>query len=497
MIEQQKQQLQQEGLKNLLQQQNQPPPLLPELSEHRSPFNQPSGFNQPVGLNKTPAPGLNQSLNQGAEAQQQLSSIIQVLKNQIVNTTVNGVANSANLIKVPHGHSNSNSGDEGRETSLEKGSMDQHNSGRRERKSRFSDLKQDEWGSGVVNTNLIWDKEEESNHSIYSTKGSENDGFSPNTKNINTDYTLPPPHMPDMSRPPPGFDSEQELPLEDLVPELPYFELPAGVMVPLIRLEDFNYRPINPDLIRIPAPTQPSERLIQAIEAFYSMPSHERPRDGEGWEKLALYEYFKVKNSARKQKEDEISQGLREKSPSPTPIATKLLKPMRKKSKRVYRSKSRSKSRSRSKSKTPVRISRQRSSSPRNRSRSPRKQNRRNSGSRSSTPPSLRRDRRERECSISPPSFAGATYTKSTSEYIEESNKGNKFSMKMGWQDTGMGLGNTQREINSPISGGEVRERQEKFKGVGEIGEGDPFESFRRNKSNSFIHRIRSKDERP
>lgn len=120
-------------------------------------------------------------------------------------------------------------------------------------------------------------------------------------------YQLPPPNfmIPDMSKPPPGFsapppmanitvnviDECQTLPInaapqqpvpvpEDTKPTVPYYELPAGLMVPLIRLEDCSYRPLDPEDIRLPAPIPPSERLLQAIEAFYSLPSHDRPRDG-------------------------------------------------------------------------------------------------------------------------------------------------------------------------------------------------------------------------
>jgi calcium homeostasis endoplasmic reticulum protein len=108
---------------------------------------------------------------------------------------------------------------------------------------------------------------------------------------------LPPPNfpVPDLSRPPPGFSTpddgqgsfslleqqEMQAPIvEDLTPSLPYFELPAGLMVPLIRLEDYNYHALDPELIRLPPPTPPSERLISAVEAFYSLPCHDRPRDG-------------------------------------------------------------------------------------------------------------------------------------------------------------------------------------------------------------------------
>lgn len=40
----------------------------------------------------------------------------------------------------------------------------------------------------------------------------------------------------------------------------------------------------------------------------------------EGWEKLGLYEYYRAKNLAKKRKEEEISQGIREKSKSPSPV---------------------------------------------------------------------------------------------------------------------------------------------------------------------------------
>lgn len=68
-------------------------------------------------------------------------------------------------------------------------------------------------------------------------------------------------------------------PPEEVKPTAPYYELPAGLMVPLIRLEDYNYRPLNPDDLRLPPPVAPSERLIGAVEAFYSLPCHDRPRD--------------------------------------------------------------------------------------------------------------------------------------------------------------------------------------------------------------------------
>lgn len=40
-----------------------------------------------------------------------------------------------------------------------------------------------------------------------------------------------PPSIPDISRPPPGCFSDKEL-----LPALPYYELPAGLMVPLVKV---------------------------------------------------------------------------------------------------------------------------------------------------------------------------------------------------------------------------------------------------------------------
>jgi hypothetical protein len=46
-----------------------------------------------------------------------------------------------------------------------------------------------------------------------------------------------------------------------------------------LQLEDGEYRPLDPDNIRLPPPAPPSERLLAAVEAFYAPPCHDRPRD--------------------------------------------------------------------------------------------------------------------------------------------------------------------------------------------------------------------------
>lgn len=407
---------------------------------------------------------------------QQLSNLIQVLKNQIAPNILapvvaSGAAtNGARVIpplmaaNIPAPDSNSNSEDDSREGEGEQ----------RRRVSRFSDV--DPW---------------EKKSSDERRGGS----LSPIAQKI-TDYTLPPPphNMPDMTRPPPGFDgvAEVECNPEDLIPKLPYFELPAGVMVPLIRLEDYNYKPLDSSEIKLPPMAPPGDRLMQAVEAFYALPSHERPRDGEGWEKLGLYEYFKVKNSARKQKDEEIAEGIREKSRSPSPINIDLLRPPKRKNKRVYRSRSRSPASpaARSRSNSPAAQQPAAQAPPQR----PVSESKPPPPRRNSPNPPSRNRRSERERSLSPPSFAGATFTKSATDFIAESNKGHQMLMKMGWTGVGKGLGVTEQGIDAPIAAGDVREKQDQYKGVGAPTNQDPYESFRRNKANSFIHRIRARD---
>ena len=49
------------------------------------------------------------------------------------------------------------------------------------------------------------------------------------------------------------------------------------------QLSDVDYKPLDPSMLRLPAPQPPSERLLAAVEAFYSPPSHERPRNRLVW----------------------------------------------------------------------------------------------------------------------------------------------------------------------------------------------------------------------
>jgi calcium homeostasis endoplasmic reticulum protein len=290
----------------------------------------------------------------------------------------------------------------------------------------------------------------------------------PQQANNSQFFNQPPPNFaipPDFSRPPPGFDNsviEQQAPIEEinLKPTLPYFDLPAGLMVPLIRLEDHKYLGIDPEDLQLPSPAPPSDRLISAVEAFYAAPSHERPRDTEGWEKLGLYEYFKTKNAVKKQRDEELIRGERARSRSPSPIPEMLTKPAKKIKKRIYRSKSpEKKSRSRSPpspQSIPAPVI--------NKSR----QQKRKSRSPSPVHRGFNRER-SRKRSITPPSFAPqiASNNKAT-EFIDEGNKGHQLLKKLGWQSGG-GLGASNQGIAQPISAGEVRDRTELYKVINSI----------------------------
>lgn len=65
--------------------------------------------------------------------------------------------------------------------------------------------------------------------------------------------------------------------------------------------------------------------------------------------------------------------------------------------------------------------------------------------------------------------------------------------VKMGWSGAG-GLGAKEQGIQDPIKGGDIRDKWDQYKGVG-VSLDDPYENYRRNKSYSFIARMKARDE--
>ncbi|KRY11094.1 Calcium homeostasis endoplasmic reticulum protein [Trichinella patagoniensis] len=118
-------------------------------------------------------------------------------------------------------------------------------------------------------------------------------------------WQFPPPPDPSIAPPIPAGPVQHGIPrpalMEDsnnIPPPCPYYKLPAGLMLPLIHMSDNTYKPLDTQSIRRIPFVLPSDRLLGAIEAFYSPPSHEHPRDIDGWEKLGLYEFYMNKSAA-------------------------------------------------------------------------------------------------------------------------------------------------------------------------------------------------------
>lgn len=238
---------------------------------------------------------------------------------------------------------------------------------------------------------------------------------------------------------------------------------------------------------------------------FYSPPSHERPRNSEGWEQLGLYEFFKAKSQhVRKKpsldsddagedsqdrkeprtKDGEDQPNLRD-DPNRRRYRETKSPPHVKQEEEAHRRKKK-RSRSRSESRSPP----QRHRHSRSRSRSySRSRSKSRSRSRSKSP----NKQRSPDRSPTPPSFFGSSYGGDPRESrLDESNKGHQLLRKMGWG--GAGLGAAEQGIQDPIHPGDVRDRQDLYKGVG-ISLHDPYENFRKSKGQAFINRMKARSD--
>lgn len=275
-----------------------------------------------------------------------------------------------------------------------------------------------------------------------------------------------------------------------LMPKVPYYDLPAGLMCPLVKLEEMEYKTLDPALIRLPPPLPPSERLLAAVEAFYGPPSHERPRNVDGWERNGLFEFYRAKVRAKRRKEGNMSR-----SKSKSKSRSRSRSRSRSKSRgRSYSRSSSSRSRSRSRSRSSRSRSRSRSRS-KNRSRSPDKRLRSISRSRSRSPDKRRTRSRSPVTGRAPtPPLGGDMFSPapvSMEGKLGEENRGAQMLKRMGWGGAGLGAKEQGRE--NPITAGEVRDKYDQFKGLG-MPTDDPYESFRKSKSQGFITRIKARD---
>ncbi len=289
-----------------------------------------------------------------------------------------------------------------------------------------------------------------------------------------SDFTRPPPIF---NLPPPIIHTPTKLHVQP-PPQLPtdfakqYYSLPAGLICPLVKPSQIDYSPINPGFIQLPPPQLPSDNLVKAVETFYLT---EKQTNSEGWLTNGLYEFYKEKIK--------IKLLLKQNS------IEKYKKLQKEKEKKRSKSRSRSRSsRSRPRSthknryrsrKYSSRSSTRSSSSSRSRSRSKSWRCQRTNSNRSS----LKRSR-----SPTPPRVQ---FSANVDQRLDSSNKGHQLLQKMGY--SGAGLGRKEQGILNPIKGGDVRDRNEMYKGVGV--KSDPFEAFRKNKSQGYIQRLRTRDE--
>ncbi|ESN94818.1 hypothetical protein HELRODRAFT_180170 [Helobdella robusta] len=317
---------------------------------------------------------------------------------------------------------------------------------------------------------------------------------------FNPDFSgaVPPPlHFPDLSKPPPGFPMPPmgfcpppipNLPPPppmfhpdlDLVPTIPYYDLPAGLMAPLVKLGDCEYKSLDPRNIRLPPPMPPTDRLLAAVEAFYSPPSHERPRDADGWEKLSLFEFYKAKNQAKTKKMESTANNVANKVGNDAQNNKSNNKILNNIAREPFNDVRGSRPTNYSRSPSP---DGRRGRATRNRSRSyssSSSKSRSRSGSRSRSRSRSRSGSRSR----SPDQFQDMFYlSTSRNDKLTESNKGHQLMKKMGSSGDG---------IVDPIDHADVRDKQDQFKGLG-MNLNDPFESFRKNKSSGFNVRMRER----
>lgn len=80
-----------------------------------------------------------------------------------------------------------------------------------------------------------------------------------------------------------------------IIPDKPYYELPAGLMVTLVPANQKEYKMLNPHDLRLPFPKFPDENFLDMIDLFYKADG--KTRDNDGWDREFIDTYLKQKEA--------------------------------------------------------------------------------------------------------------------------------------------------------------------------------------------------------
>lgn len=80
-----------------------------------------------------------------------------------------------------------------------------------------------------------------------------------------------------------------------IIPNIPYYELPAGLVVPLIKPSQRQYEPLDTKDLRLPLPKFPDENFLKTIDSYYA--SDGKKRDNDGWDREFIDNWIKQKET--------------------------------------------------------------------------------------------------------------------------------------------------------------------------------------------------------
>ncbi|KAL5265129.1 hypothetical protein ACHWQZ_G006015 [Mnemiopsis leidyi] len=248
-------------------------------------------------------------------------------------------------------------------------------------------------------------------------------------------------------------------------PQQFYYDLPAGLLLNHIKLEDSEFKPIDPVHMRLPSPKPPSKRLLDAVEEFYKLEKSENAEE-ESIDEEILKDYYR-------EKKKQIKRRLNGKTTCN--VSWVIFRESMESNQRRSHSSSSSSSTSSSSSDS--------SSGKKARRRKKRGGSAGSSSSSSSSSSSESEDDRIKirdRRSPTPPSFG--SYPVNVEQQLGDDNIGAQMLKKMGWE-SGKGLGAKGTGIVEPIKADTSNVKDFKL-GIGVSS--DRFEEFRKRKSYTY-----------